>query len=113
MSNSTNPSAPSTAPLAPRDFALLCTALVSQWSIANAEKGDRKARSIDAVRTYGASLLTELLASDNPHGARVSVRCSTKERGIERVDDITCYVVSVLKAVVFGGCVVGASKLSK
>lgn len=101
------------APESPRDFSALTKALVTQWTCANAEKGDRKARALDACRTFGAALLTETLASDNPNGIRIGVSCVTKERGAEVTSIITCSIVSILKSIVMGGNVVGASKLAK
>ena len=99
--------------LNPRDFAALTKSLVKQWQTANAEKGDKRARALDACRTFGAALLTEVLSSDNPHGIRLGVTVLTKDRGTETESVLTCGIVAILKAIVFGGNIVGASKLAK
>lgn len=101
------------ASLNSKDFAAMTKSLVKQWQCASAEKGDKRARALDACRTFGAALLTEVLASDNPHGIRIAVSVLTKDRGTETESLLTCGIVAILKSLVFGGNVVGASKLAK
>lgn len=101
------------AALNSRDFVALTKSLVTQFGCAHAEKGDKRARAVDACRVFGACLLTETLASENPSSLRVSVNTVTKERGHEVSAPMTVGVVLVLKAIVFGGNLVGASKLAK
>jgi hypothetical protein len=101
------------ATLSSRDYVALTKSLVTQFVCANAEKGDRRTRAVDACRVFGASLLTETLASENPSSLRVSVNTVTKERGHEVQATMSVGVVLVLKAIVFGGNLIGASKLAK
>lgn len=101
------------ASLNPRDFSAMTKSLVKQWQTANAEKGDKRSRALDACRVFGAALLTEVLASDNPHGIRLGVTVVTKDRGTETESVLTCGIIAILKAIVFGGNIVGASKLAK
>ena len=101
------------ATLNSRDFVALTKALVTQFGCAHAEKGDRRARAIDACRVFGASLLTETLASENPSSLRVSVNTVTKERGHEVSAPMSVGVVLVLKCIVFGGKLIGATSLAR
>jgi hypothetical protein len=101
------------ASLNSKDFAALTKSLVKQWQCANAEKGDKRVRAVDACRVFGAALLTETLSSGNPHGIRLAVTVLTKERGTETESVLTCGIISILKAIVFGGNLIGASKLAK
>lgn len=105
-----------TAPTAPTaDVAALVTmtkALLSQRSDAASEKGNAKARATQACKDQAAVILAAILQDPTLRCARVAVVVKSTLRGDEATSTVTVPCIDAVRAVAFGGPVVGSARLA-
>lgn len=107
--------APVTAPVeSPSHISALVKytqALVVQRAEASELKGAQRTRAAQACRDQAAIVLAMILQDSSLRSARVSVTVKATLRGIDSVQSVTVPCIDVVRAVAFGGAVVGSARL--
>ena len=89
--------------------------IVTMYGIANAEKGDKKARAVTNVRTLAAMVLADVerdaTLSQTARGTRTGVEIESKLRGEKTRATVSLPILDILRAITFGGMVQGGGRI--
>lgn len=90
--------------------------IYTMWQNANAETGAKRARALTNVRDMGAAIIGDLTRdaalSQAARGVRIGVTVRSTLRGNVEESSASVPAPDVLRAIVYGGSVIGSAKLA-
>ena len=90
-------------------------ALLAMWRAATEEKGDKRTRARESVKTLAACIVCDFTRDENlersARGSRIGVEMASKLRGESTVTTQSLPIFDVIRALTFGGLVQGSGRL--